>query len=250
MGDEVTNDSLRGIVMSKLPANYAILKPSLRSNKSLDYDTLKSEIQQHYREEIAAKQKIDVDDSSVALPVKFTGQCFGCGKVGHRRWECRQKYSGNRFSSGSNGRPGNGKSTHYRVTCFYCKKAGHVKTDCPQLKGNSQKFSLTAVETKVALTLGQVKQNTWVVDSGCTSHMSESTEGVINLRRRISEVRVGGGAKLTAMGVGQMKVWARSDTGGMVTITLNDVLIVPGWVTTYCLLIELAAKVAQSTSTS
>lgn len=235
MGNEVTDDTLLGTVMNHLPDSYATLRPSLRTNKGLDYETLKSEVRQHYLAEIAGQTE---SDGNLALYARrFNGHCHKCEMYGHRARDCKVKVSGNGSMSGGGGGSGkwkfnrgsgNGRSINNKIVCYECEERGHMKRDCPKLKSNTPNLAFTIVEENKALTVGEKKEHTWLVDSGCTSHMCETTEGLVNVRKEILEVRVAGDTTLTATGVGTMKVWASNDAGDRVNITLNDVLIVPG----------------------
>ena len=67
--------------------------------------------------------------------------------------------------------------------CFFCKKKGHMKKDCPKFKiwlekkGNLTSF--VCYESNMV----DVNHNTWWIDSGSTIHISNSLQGLQNLRK-------------------------------------------------------------------
>ena len=70
---------------------------------------------------------------------------------------------------------------------------------------------------------------TFVVDSGATSHMVASSRGLTNITTETNvKVNVAGGAQLSSIGRGDMKVQTKDEHGKLWTITITGVMIVPG----------------------
>ena len=73
--------------------------------------------------------------------------------------------------------------------CFFCKKKGHMKKECAKFqkwladKGNST--SLVCYESNMV----NVNINTWWIDSGSTIHISNSLQGLQNLRKPVGSER-------------------------------------------------------------
>ncbi|KAL4376717.1 hypothetical protein GQ457_02G017480 [Hibiscus cannabinus] len=74
-------------------------------------------------------------------------------------------------------------------TCFFCKKKGHLKKDCVKYKGWLEKkgksISLVCFESNMV----DVNYNTWWIDSGSTIHVSNSLQGLKNLREPVGAER-------------------------------------------------------------
>ncbi|KAA8532494.1 hypothetical protein F0562_032527 [Nyssa sinensis] len=68
---------------------------------------------------------------------------------------------------------------------FFCKKKGHVKKDCPKfqkwLEKKGNQLSLVCYESNMV----DVVYNTWWIDSGSTIHISNSLQGMRNLRKPV-----------------------------------------------------------------
>ena len=69
--------------------------------------------------------------------------------------------------------------------CFFCKKKGHKKKDCTKFKkwleskGNS--ISCVCYESNMV----DVNHNTWWIDSGSTIYISNTLQGMQNLRKLV-----------------------------------------------------------------
>ncbi|KAL4304232.1 hypothetical protein GQ457_10G014510 [Hibiscus cannabinus] len=74
-------------------------------------------------------------------------------------------------------------------TCFFCKKKGHLKKDCVKYKGWLEKkgksISLVCFESNMV----DVNYSTWWIDSGSTIHVSNSLQGLKNLRELVGAER-------------------------------------------------------------
>ncbi|KAL4363863.1 hypothetical protein GQ457_04G012690 [Hibiscus cannabinus] len=74
-------------------------------------------------------------------------------------------------------------------TCFFCKKKGHLKKDCVKYKGWLEKkgksISLICFESNMV----DVNYNTWWIDSSSTIHVSNSLQGLKNMREPVGAER-------------------------------------------------------------
>ena len=62
----------------------------------------------------------------------FNGECYKCGKQGHRANDCKSKGKGRGKMNGKSGQK-------FKGECFHCGKKGHRETDCWQKDKNSKK---------------------------------------------------------------------------------------------------------------
>ena len=67
-------------------------------------------------------------------------------------------------------------------SCFFCKKKGHVKKDCIKFKTWLEKkgnFLAFVYESNMV----NINHNTWWIDSGISIHVSNTLQGMTNLRK-------------------------------------------------------------------
>ena len=130
----------------------------------------------------------------------FKGKCHHCGKQGHKSVDCKDK----KGKSDNNG--GNKSKLH----CNYCNKNGHSEDFCYKKKReqrNQQNESADAVEeitiadeefcmfTEEANAVSNADScsNLWIGDSGASSHMTNSLQGIHHITDICVNVRVGDG---------------------------------------------------------
>jgi len=149
------------MILNSLPPSYIQLKHTLKyGNKTLSVQDVVSSAKSLERELSEQKETIRAPGSTALYTVErgrsHTKNTQGQGK-GHGR--------------------SNSKS---RLTCLFCKKEGHVKKDCYARKRkleNEGKGEVGVITEKLvyseALSMyDQEAKDKWVIDSGCTYHMT------------------------------------------------------------------------------
>lgn len=219
LGEAAMPDSLMlGIVLKNLPVEYKSLIDILDTHDGLTYAIFKERISTYHRRHLGhSKSNADNGES------KDEGA------------SSKALYTSDKRKKGS---------------CYKCGKAGHFIKDCPKRKGgsetskeskfgkNDEKSQEATHEKSVALVTGGVVvlaadmvisggANTWVIDSGCTRHMSSRVEFISDITYAEGEVTVAGGRKLKSIGYGNMHVKAKSLSNEVVKLVIEDVLIVP-----------------------
>ncbi|KAK2452328.1 hypothetical protein QL285_000128 [Trifolium repens] len=70
-------------------------------------------------------------------------------------------------------------------SCFFCKKKGNMKKDCLKFKSWLDKkgtpFTFVCYESNMV----NINDNTWWIDSGSTIHVSNTLQGMQNLRKPV-----------------------------------------------------------------
>jgi len=116
-----------------------------------------------------------------------------------------------------------------------CDKPGHIARDCKLRKGEREHLSIeeskdeeedechmlfSVVEEKEISTIGE---ETWLVDSGCTNHMSKDVRHFITLDRNNKiTIRIGNGGKVMSEGRGGIRVSTNKEDH-----VIKDVFYVP-----------------------
>ena len=223
---------MKAMILAKLPAKYESLITSLACQKNLSYSDVKDHLRNFYgRVKGAAKE----DDAALTA---FDGICHECQQYGHKAASCpRKKRFGNHGGRGGRGGRGGGRGRggrcgrgNGRPKCDHCHKTGHTINNCWARKKESDsanaasEFVVTFMASEEGL--GPINE-TFVLDSGCTTHMVESAGGLLNMKYEPGEVIVANGQKMKSIGYGSLKLKAIDVNGNRVTVTLQRVLVVP-----------------------
>lgn len=102
--------------------------------------------------------------------------------------------------------------------CYHCKRLGHKASDCPNniidaaFMANGKRFTRT----------------TTICDSGASSHMFNSDDGMYNVRETESLITIGNGKTLKATKQGSIRATVLQKDGSTLDIDLHDVKFVPG----------------------
>jgi len=112
----IENDTLKGIVMAKLPMSYEPLRAVLDTMGDLDYDKVKQHVRGFYQRNLHASDEISSDQQ--ALSAHFNGTCYKCDERGHKSFKCLEKRG--------------------KISCEHCGKTGHLKKQCWDLKDSEE----------------------------------------------------------------------------------------------------------------
>ncbi|RVW93925.1 Retrovirus-related Pol polyprotein from transposon TNT 1-94 [Vitis vinifera] len=96
-----------------------------------------------------------------------------------------------KFKKGKNFPPkksghGEGSQSHdgkFTVSCYFCGKKGHVKKDCIKRKAWFEKRGINLSFVCYESNLAEVPSNTWWIDSGATTHVTNLMQGFLTTRK-------------------------------------------------------------------
>ncbi|KAG8382445.1 hypothetical protein BUALT_Bualt05G0078000 [Buddleja alternifolia] len=69
-----------------------------------------------------------------------------------------------------------------QIICHFCKREGHYQKDCPKRKAWFEKKGTFNVYVCFESNLSEVPSNTWWLDSGATTHVSNMMQGFLTIQ--------------------------------------------------------------------
>ncbi|KAK8662746.1 hypothetical protein V6N13_024637 [Hibiscus sabdariffa] len=86
--------------------------------------------------------------------------------------------------------------------CFHCDKPGHWNRNCPVYLEDVKKAKAVGASVSgiYVIDVNMSTSTSWVLDTGCGSHICSSVQG--NLAKGDVDLRVGNGARVVALAVG------------------------------------------------
>ena len=171
---------------------------------------------------------------------RFKERCYTCGNFGHKSANCPSK---------KNDSESDPRKKRLNVKCTHCGRWGHKYTDCwyykkqqDRQKNNGESINVTS-ETKEekdvalitenptgnenALFCTEIHEDVWIADSGASSHMTNTLQGIYNHRRISSKVKIGSSKYVDANIICDVSDIAIQKDGTKTDITLRDVKYVP-----------------------
>jgi hypothetical protein len=126
-GFEITDTVLQGMVLAKLPPNYATLRAIVDTEDDLDYPTFKARVRAFYSRGVTGKQE-DCDAKALMGKHKKKVRCWNCGSSGHVRSNCPKPRDDTSETDDDD--------ESRVVKCSKCGKAGHSKKQCKSRAGS------------------------------------------------------------------------------------------------------------------
>ena len=166
---------------------------------------------------------------------QFKSACQACGKIGHKRDNCFTLKKNKHLKKAYLMRMKDGRKT---FNCQYCNKPGHLEKVCYKKKhdeknkkeGNEDAKAMTAVTESDMILMVQrntnINKTTWVADTGASCHMTNSLEGMTNLKDVNRTVTIGNGKKMVVKKNGTWNCFI-IDKGIKKLVTLTDVNYIP-----------------------
>ena len=130
----------------------------------------------------------------------------------------------------------NGSKTNKNpnIVCWKCNQKGHVQMNCPQNK--EQESGMMASEKEASdneVSFMAINQSTekkvdlWIGDTGASTHMKNTIDGLFDLRNEETIVKIGNGEGLKSTTVGTLRAIVEQTDGTKIDVTLKNVAYVP-----------------------
>ena len=217
--EQVPDSMMLGIASRNLPTSYKPLIDILNTDDDLTYDTFKARMSTFHRRNIMGLNGDAKGGNPKAFPSMISGQskpssgskerkqrkkgkCNRCGELGHFIKDCRKNKKDD--SKG-------GDKKHFQ------SKGDHTRWKDSSGGGANQGVFSDETKTTTAFTTHckdlPLSNNEWIVDSGCSRHMTGWAGHLTNVSSRNGTILVAGGQMLEWVGSGDLTFQARTIHG-------------------------------------
>ena len=209
---EVSDEVQAILLLTSLPTNFDQLKHTLKCGReSMSLEEVVSAARSREREVTELKSE---RDSGSAL---YTNE--------------RGRSSSRSYKDSKNGKGRGRSNSKSRVTCWFCKKEGHIKKDCyvrkrseSDVQGEAWVITEKLVFIEPLNVDHQVAKSQWVIDSGCTFHMTSHKKWLFDFcEKDPMMILLGDDHTIESKGYGTVRV---NTNGGTIKV-LKNVRYVP-----------------------
>ena len=160
-------------------------------------------------------RKVSEENETVLLFNQFKGRCHKCGEFGHKAVTCKKQSRGNENRG---------------IKCHHCGKIGHRKAECWKLHGrtgssnkNEEKVSVTKEEHIIMAgeMNKKVESDFWLLDSGATSHITNSMDGMLEVKEINTVIKIGDGSEIKATKEGLKKMLIIQEDNSTTEVTMQ-----------------------------
>ena len=272
MNSYMSEEDIMIHVLNNLPSQYESIVEKMMSDISImRIEDVREELQSKYRRlmKYADEKNEDNEHALIAghpFKRKFKGKCNKCGIYGHKAIECR----GTKTNQGD--QQDSRKTGRFNGKCNYCGKIGHKEIVCRKKQreqgsgtANTARESIEEemvlmcheIENEVAeqscmSALNQEKgiskfdKNTWIGDTGATSHMVTNADGLIEAEVIDEKIKIGNGQYMRATKKGKLPCVIQQTDGTETKCTIEVKVLPDLW----CNLFSITAALRKGFSIS
>ena len=127
----------------------------------------------------------------------------------------------------------------FQGKCYHCGIFSHMEQDCykknrmkkEQSSSTTQQNTPAETSDVVMMTaradFGTINKNTWLGDTGSSAHMTNSMEGMFDVKQIQENIRIGDGTLMQTVAIGSKRVFVIQKDGDSIDVTLKKVKFVP-----------------------
>ena len=218
-------------ILNNLPEAYeSIIESSEKelSKGTLTLSNLKIDLRSKYKR--IKKRDEEGMRTETSFIAQFKGRCHSCGKYGHKREDCSDKDSKTSNTGGGNKK----KYDKSQIKCYNCQKMGHYANECKGKKVAREEKAVVAKDENIEMVMlggdmlpTKINDNVWIADSGASCHMTNSLEGMYEIRKGNCKVMIGDGQSVETTKSGKWKGVVKQKDGSTTPIILEEVVYAP-----------------------
>jgi len=231
-------------ILNNLPPEYETLVEKLEleieGDKPLTLEELRDQLRNKYRRLNKGLTKKEEGETALAtgFSKQFKGRCRSCGMFGHKAVDCKKRSIKEQESKGkttenSDGIRNKNRKHRFNGKCNHCGIFGHMEKDCRKKKAQERENTAGGDEAEVVMmahahtNFDVIDGNTWLGDTGSTAHMTNSMEGMFDIKKEQGSVRIGDGKLMETSMIGSKRMLVVQKDGETKLVTLKNVKYVP-----------------------
>ena len=236
-------------ILNNLPNEYENMVEAMEvemedTTKKLELKTVRERLRAKYQR-IKKQNNVEDDKALIMRHQQFKGTCRNCGKYGHKAKDCRNKERNNKNDQRINNNNRDERGPRINGKCNYCGKEGHMEKFCFKKKkdkknndesanvaqannnNEEEEFVMVHSEDTMKGKNSKLTENTWLGDTGATTHMHYSLNGMTNIKTADVSITIGSGKKLRGTKRGTWHGTILRTDGTTDNITLKNVVYCP-----------------------
>ena len=166
LGMEVDESFLVQFILNSLPSEYGPFQ--------MNYNTMKDKWNVHELHSMLVQEETRLKNQGIHSINYVTNQ-----GVGKKRKHANKEKGPPKFEEPAFKIHKKGPKVD---RCHFCKKTGHFQKDCPRRKAWFKKKGKHNTYVCFESYLAEVPNNTWWLDSGCTTHVSNIMQGFLSIQ--------------------------------------------------------------------